>query len=95
MKPVTCGIFGTAGIMLNRITPAMQQMLMCDMCAIASRDSEAARGAAKRMDLARSYGSYQACSAILTRNPHRTTSGNSGLDDNDIASTSDRWLFIS
>ena len=60
MKPVQWGVLSTAGIGLNRVIPAMQQVPLCSIRAIASRDGEAARAAAKRLSIERTYGSYQA-----------------------------------
>jgi len=60
MKPVQWGVLSTAGIGLNRVIPAMQQVPLCSIRGIASRDTEAARAAAKRLSIERTYGSYQA-----------------------------------
>ena len=60
MKPVQWGVLSTAGIGLNRVIPAMQQVPVCSIRGIASRDGEAARAAAKRLSIEQTYGSYQA-----------------------------------
>jgi predicted dehydrogenase len=60
MKPVRWGILSTAGIGLNRVIPAMQQVPLCSILAIGSRDGEAARATANRLSIERAYGSYEA-----------------------------------
>ncbi len=60
MPKIRWGVLGTAKIALEKVIPAMQQGQYCDLVAIASRDPEKARGAAQRLELPRSHGSYEA-----------------------------------
>ena len=60
MKPVKWGVLSTAKIGIEKVIPAMQQSGMCEIVAIASRDSTRARVAASKLGIAKSYDSYEA-----------------------------------
>lgn len=58
MKKVRWGVLSTARIGLEKVIPAMQLSQYCNVTAIASRDPARARAAATRLDIPKSYGSY-------------------------------------
>lgn len=53
------GVLGVAGIAVKKVIPAMQKCSLCEIAAIASRDSSKAREAAVRLGIPTSYGSYE------------------------------------
>jgi predicted dehydrogenase len=59
MSKIRWGILSTADIGLGQVIPAMQQGAYCDISAIASRDLERAQAAAKRLGIAKAYGTYE------------------------------------
>jgi predicted dehydrogenase len=59
MNRVRWGILGVAGIAVRRVIPAMQQGELTEVAAIASRDLEKAREAARRFGIPKAYGSYE------------------------------------
>ncbi|MGI9485241.1 MAG: Gfo/Idh/MocA family protein [Geminicoccaceae bacterium] len=58
MQPVRFGVISTARIGLERVIPALQKGHAVSIEAIASRDLDRAREAAKKFGIARAYGSY-------------------------------------
>jgi predicted dehydrogenase len=58
MNKVSWGVLSTAKIGLDRVIGPMQQAPSLSIDAIASRDHEKARGAARQFGIARTYGSY-------------------------------------
>jgi predicted dehydrogenase len=60
MKKVRFGVLSTANIGLQKVLPAMQQGERCEIVALASRSDEAARTAAARLGIPKTYGSYEA-----------------------------------
>ena len=59
MKKVRWGVLSTANIGTEQVLPAMQQGTYCEISAIASRSLEKARDAARRLGIAKAYGSYE------------------------------------
>lgn len=59
MDPVRWGILGVANIAVKKVIPAMQQGRYSKVVAIASRDRGKAEEAARRLGIARAYGSYE------------------------------------
>ena len=59
MKKLRWGVLSTAKIGVEKVIPAMQQGEFCEVTAIASRDRSKAEQAAKRLKIARAYGSYE------------------------------------
>ncbi len=59
MKPVQWGILSTAKIGLQKVIPAMQRAELCEVAAIASRESDKARKAAEALGIPKAYGSYR------------------------------------
>jgi len=59
-NPVRWGILSTAGIALNRVIPAMKDVPVCSIDAIASRQEASARAVADKLGIKRAYGSYEA-----------------------------------
>lgn len=59
-KKVRWGVLGAAKIATEKVIPAMQASEHCEIVAIASRDASRAQDAAKKLGLAKSYGSYEA-----------------------------------
>lgn len=59
MRKIRWGILGAAKIGINKVIPAMQRGVHCEVIAIASRDLEKARAAAVQLGIARAYGSYE------------------------------------
>ena len=60
MRKVRWGVLGAAKIALEKVIPGMQKGELCDVVAIASRDSAKAERAAERLGLLKAYGSYEA-----------------------------------
>ncbi len=60
MKKVRFGVLSTANIGLQKVLPAMQQGERCEIVALASRSDEAARTAAAKLGIPKTYGSYEA-----------------------------------
>jgi predicted dehydrogenase len=59
MEPVKFGIISTANIGMEKVTPAMQKSAGCDIQAIASRNLDSAKAAAKKLGIPKAYGSYE------------------------------------
>jgi predicted dehydrogenase len=59
MKKVNWGILSTAKIGLNSVIPAMQQGHYSEITAIASRDLEKAKNAARKLAIPKYYPSYE------------------------------------
>jgi len=59
MRKLRWGVLSTADIGLSQVIPAMQQGKHCQIEAIASRDLSKARQAAKRLGIAKAFGSYE------------------------------------
>lgn len=59
MNKVRWGIISTANIGTQKVIPAMQQGEFCDVVAIASRNLDTAKAAAKQLGIPKSYGSYE------------------------------------
>lgn len=58
-NPVSWGVLGAADIAVEKVIPAMQGAELSRVHAIASRSAERAKAAAGRLDIPRSYGSYE------------------------------------
>ncbi len=59
-KPVSFGVISTARIGWEKVIPAMQQSKLCKIDAICSRDLASAQAMAKKLGIAKAYGSYEA-----------------------------------
>jgi predicted dehydrogenase len=59
MRKIRWGVLSTANIGLKKVIPAMQRGKYCEMTAIASRNLQSARAAAKRLHIPKAYGSYE------------------------------------
>lgn len=59
MKKVRWGILSTAKIGREKVVPAIQRGAFCEVAAIASRNKEAARAEANRLNISKAYGSYE------------------------------------
>jgi predicted dehydrogenase len=59
MQKVRWGVLGTAKIATTKVIPAMQRGQLCEIAAIASRDSAKAEEAAARLGIPKAYGSYE------------------------------------
>ena len=59
MRKVRWGVMGTARIATQKVIPAMQSGQHCSVAAIASRDIEKARTAARQLQVLKAYGSYE------------------------------------
>jgi D-xylose 1-dehydrogenase (NADP+, D-xylono-1,5-lactone-forming) len=59
-RVVRWGVLGCADIALRRVIPAMQAAAASEVVAIASRDIDRAREAARQLHIERAYGSYEA-----------------------------------
>jgi len=57
-KPLRWGILGAANIAVQKVIPAMRASPQARVIAIASRDLKKARDAARLLDIAKAYGSY-------------------------------------
>jgi predicted dehydrogenase len=60
MKKLRWGVLGVARIATEKVIPAMQRGELCDIVAIASRDSAKAQAAAQRLSIPKAFGSYEA-----------------------------------
>lgn len=60
MPKVRWGVISTANIGMKKVIPGMQRGQFCDIAAIASRDTDTARAAARELGIAKAYGSYEA-----------------------------------
>jgi len=58
-EKVRWGVLGTAKIALTKVIPAMQRSSSCEIVAIASRDLAKAKAAARELNIAKAYGSYE------------------------------------
>ena len=56
---VRWGILSTADIGVRKVIPGIRRASRCEVVAIASRDAEAARSAADRLEIPRAHGSYE------------------------------------
>lgn len=56
---VRWGILSTAKIALTKVIPGMQRSSWCEIAAIASRDLSRAEAAARELNIAHAYGSYE------------------------------------
>ena len=59
MNRVRWGVLSTAKIGMQKVIPAMQQSNLCEIAAISSRDQSVAASAARKLGIARAYGSYE------------------------------------
>jgi len=59
MKKIRWGVLSTARIGVEKVIPAMQAGKFCAVTAIASRNLETARKAAKKLRIPKAYGSYE------------------------------------
>ena len=62
-KPVSFGVISTARIGWEKVIPAMQKSKFCKIDAICSRDLPTAQAMAKKLGIAKAYGSYEAMMA--------------------------------
>jgi xylose dehydrogenase (NAD/NADP) len=60
VRVVRWGVLGGADIALRRVIPAIHAAVANEIAAIASRDLERAREAARQLHIERAYGSYEA-----------------------------------
>ena len=60
MNKVRWGVLGVASIATRKVIPGMQKGNASEVIAIASRDSEKAKAAARELGIPKSYGSYEA-----------------------------------
>ena len=60
MARVKWGVLGVAKIATEKVIPAMQGGQLTEIAAIASRDQGRAEAAARRLGIAKAYGSYEA-----------------------------------
>jgi predicted dehydrogenase len=60
VSKVKWGVLGVASIATRKVIPGMQKGQWGEIAAIASRDPEKARSAARELGIAKSYGSYEA-----------------------------------
>ena len=58
-EKVRWGVLGTAKIALAKVVPAMQRSPWCEIVAIASRNLAKAKAAARELNIAKAYGSYE------------------------------------
>ena len=58
-KKVRWGVLGVANIATKKVIPAMQRGERSEIVAIASRNADRARQAAKELGIAKAYGSYE------------------------------------
>jgi predicted dehydrogenase len=58
MTKVKWGVLSTARIAVQKVIPAMQQSVCCEIAAIASRSVERAQRAADSLGIPKAYGSY-------------------------------------
>lgn len=60
MNKVRWGVLGVASIATRKVIPGMQKGKASEVIAIASRDPEKAKAAARELGIPKSYGSYEA-----------------------------------
>jgi predicted dehydrogenase len=60
MKKIRWGVLSTARIGIQKVIPAMQRGEYCEIAAIASRETNKAKDAAKELKIPKYYGSYEA-----------------------------------
>ena len=60
MAPVRFGVLGAAKIAVEKVIPGMRGCDLAEVVAIASRDEDKARSAARQLGLSKAYGSYEA-----------------------------------
>src|ERR1700675_1707193 len=58
-KKVKWGVLSTAAIGVRKVLPAMQLGEWCEIGAIASRDGKKAESVARKLHIAKAYGSYE------------------------------------
>jgi predicted dehydrogenase len=58
-EKVKWGVLGAANIAVKKVLPAMQKGEWCDVAAIASRDRKKGEEAARKLGIAKAYGSYE------------------------------------
>ena len=58
-KKVKWGVLGAASIATRKVIPGMQKGALSEITAIASRDLNKAKAAAKELGIAKAYGSYE------------------------------------
>ncbi len=58
LTPVRWGVLGAANIAIKAVIPALQRSRLCQVLAIASREGEKGRIAAKGLGIPQAYGSY-------------------------------------
>ena len=58
-KKIRWGVLGAANIALKKVVPAMRRGELSEVTAVASRDSEKARRAARESGIPKAYGSYE------------------------------------
>ncbi|MBS1794618.1 MAG: Gfo/Idh/MocA family oxidoreductase [Acidobacteria bacterium] len=58
-RKIKWGILGAANIAVKKVVPAMQQGEFCEVSAIASRDLEKAKQAARSLNIPKFYGAYE------------------------------------
>ena len=59
MKTVKWGVLGAASIAVRKVIPGMQKGAYGEIAAIASRDKKRAEDAARKLGIAKAYGSYE------------------------------------
>ncbi len=59
-KKICWGVLGVANIATTKVIPAMQACSRAEIAAIASRDLNKAKDAARKLGIAKAYGSYEA-----------------------------------
>ena len=59
MKKVRWGVLGAASIAVRKVIPGMQKGAYSEIAAIASRDKKRAEEAARKLGIAKAYGSYE------------------------------------
>jgi predicted dehydrogenase len=66
MRKVRWGQISTADIGLKKVLPGMKKGKYCEIVGISSRDIETAQDAARKLDIPKAYGSYEALLADPT-----------------------------
>ncbi|MEX0770560.1 MAG: Gfo/Idh/MocA family oxidoreductase [Balneolaceae bacterium] len=59
MKKIRFGVFSTAKIGMKKVIPAMQKGTLTEVSAISSRSIERAKNAARKLEIPKTYGSYE------------------------------------
>lgn len=59
MRKIRWGVLSTAKIGCEKVIPAMQESLFCNVTAIASRNLEQAEMVAKKLNIPKAFGSYE------------------------------------